>query len=119
MPIQGVGQIITNKGETVKVTEVKIFKTKDQTKSLRAFAKITLDDSLVITDLRVMNGPTGLFAAFPSKPDRKTEGKYTDIVFPVTKELRSHISEAVVAAFNGGEHSGYSAPAAKDDSGWD
>ncbi len=40
---------------------------KGRTEKLRAFCSVTLDDEIAIRDLRVIEGPRGLFVAMPSR----------------------------------------------------
>ena len=51
----------------MEITEVKIFKKDNRDKKLKAFATITLDDSFVVRDLKVIDGNKGLFVAMPSR----------------------------------------------------
>ena len=62
-----------------------------------AFADLTMDDCLVINGARVIDGPHGLFVAMPSR--KREDGAYADIVHPITTELRNHITEVVLAAY--------------------
>lgn len=64
---------------------------------VRAFASITLADCFVIRGVKVIETPTGLFAAMPSR--RSTSGEYRDICFPIVKELREKINEVVLEAY--------------------
>jgi Uncharacterized protein, involved in the regulation of septum location len=80
----------------MKVTEVKISKLENGGKA-KAFASVTFDGAFVITGLRVMEGANGLFVAMPSQ---KREDKYVDTAFPVTKEFRTELQDAVLAEFN-------------------
>jgi len=64
---------------------------------LKAFASITLDDMFLVDGLKVFDGQKGLFVAMPS---RKTPGgEYKDIAFPVTREARELLQEAVLGAY--------------------
>ncbi|MBI4398880.1 MAG: septation protein SpoVG family protein [Candidatus Omnitrophica bacterium] len=51
----------------MKITEVRIFRKDDPKNKLRAFVTITLDDSFVIRDIKVIEGHKGLFVAMPSR----------------------------------------------------
>lgn len=65
--------------------------------SLVAFATITLDGSLVVKGLKVINGNKGLFVSMPSSEGH--DGKFYDDVFPITKDLRNEINDAVLDAY--------------------
>lgn len=51
----------------MKITEVRIKLLEGQPDKLRGFASITLDDCLVIRDLKIIEGTSGLFIAMPSR----------------------------------------------------
>jgi len=49
------------------ITEVRIKLVQSQTDKLRGFATITIEDALVIRDLKIIDGGRGLFVAMPSR----------------------------------------------------
>ncbi|MCE9593397.1 MAG: SpoVG family protein [Planctomycetes bacterium] len=52
----------------MNITEVRVKLINDPRDKLRAFATITIDDCLVIRDLKIIDGgPKGLFVAMPSR----------------------------------------------------
>lgn len=52
----------------MKITEIRVKLISDQSDSrLRAFCSITMDDSFVVRDLKVIEGTKGLFIAMPSR----------------------------------------------------
>ncbi len=64
---------------------------------VKAAASICLDGQFVVHDLRVIEGPNGLFVSMPA---RKTgSGDYRDIAHPVTAEARELIQKAVLEAY--------------------
>lgn len=63
-----------------------------------AIASIVIDDSLVIHDLRVVNGDKGLFVAMPSR--KLPNGDFRDICHPITSDAREQIQAAVLAQFS-------------------
>ena len=76
------------------VTNVKIKKVDgDKLDRLKAYVDITLDESLVIHGLKLMQGEQGLFVAMPSRKMRNEE--YKDIVHPICPELRNDITRVV------------------------
>jgi len=78
------------------VTEVRIY-IRNGAPNLKAFANLTLDSAFAVRDLKVLNGKKGLFVSMPS---RKTpSGKYLDVAFPVTRELRDKIQGKVLEAY--------------------
>ena len=83
----------------MNITEVKIYKLNDN--NVLALATITIDNELVITGLKILKGQNGLFVAMPSKKNAKedSEKKYYDIAFPITRDAREVIQQAVLDKF--------------------
>lgn len=65
--------------------------------SIRAVASVNLNDCFAIRNVKVMEGGKGLFVAMPSY--KTTNGEYKDICFPVTKEFRNQLNDAVMNAY--------------------
>lgn len=65
--------------------------------NLRGFASVEFDEELVVTGIKLLEGSNGLFVGMPAQAD--SEGEYHDIAFPVTKELRKEITEAVIESY--------------------
>ena len=81
----------------MKVTETHIY-IHDSETNFRGFAKIVLDGELAITGIKIHSGKFGLFVSMPRK--QKSDGEYADVVFPISENLRKHISEVVIKEFN-------------------
>ncbi|ACV62346.1 SpoVG family protein [Desulfofarcimen acetoxidans DSM 771] len=65
--------------------------------SVRAFASVNLNDCFAIRNVKVMDSTKGLFVAMPSY--KSGNGEYKDICFPVTKEFREQLNNAVIDAY--------------------
>lgn len=81
----------------MKVTNVNLKKVENQG-NLKAYATIILDDSLVIHNLKVIEGKENLFVAFPSQ--KGTDEKYRDLVHPISSDLRKSIESEILAKYN-------------------
>jgi len=79
----------------MKITEVKVFAVNED--RLKAYVSITIDNCFVIRDLKVIQGPSGLFVAMPSK--KRKDGQFRDIAHPLNQETRAVIEDAVFEAF--------------------
>ena len=79
----------------MKITEVKIFPVGED--RLKAYVTITIDASFVVRDLKVIQGPQGLFVAMPSK--KRKDGQFRDIAHPLNQETRQVIEDMVFEAY--------------------
>lgn len=79
----------------MKITEVKVFPVNED--RLKAYIAITLDDCFVIRDLKIIQGPSGLFVAMPSK--KRKDGQFRDIAHPLNQETRALIEDMVFDAY--------------------
>ena len=81
---------------SIELTEISINKMENKGKLL-AFAKITINDCFVVNGVRLINGEKGWFVAMPSIVDK--QGTYRDVCFPINKETRTLITEAVIKEY--------------------
>lgn len=79
----------------MKISEVKVFVVNED--RLKAYVSITIDSCFVIRDLKIIQGPSGLFVAMPSK--KRKDGQFRDIAHPLNQETRAQIEDAVFNAF--------------------
>ena len=78
------------------ISEVRITRLESDGK-IRAMASVTFDECFVVTGLKVLEGSNGLFVSMPSR--KLPDGTYKDICFPVTRDTREAIQEAVLARY--------------------
>ncbi len=64
---------------------------------LRGIVSITLDGTIAVHDIKVVQGDERLFVAMPSRKD--DNGVYRDIVHPITSSARSRIEDTVLTAY--------------------
>lgn len=55
----------------MEITEVKIFLKDSPDKKLKAYATVTFDNAFVVRNIKVIEGPNGLFIAMPSRKVRQ------------------------------------------------
>jgi stage V sporulation protein G len=79
----------------MEVTEVRVFPVDEE--KLRAYVTITFDHCFVIRDLKIIQGPSGLFVSMPSK--KRKDGTYKDIAHPINNETRRMIEKRIVAEY--------------------
>ena len=81
----------------MKVTDVRLRKIQTDGR-MKALVSITLDESFVVHDLRVIEGNSGLFVAMPSK--RTPDGEFRDIAHPINSDMRQEIQDAVMKVYD-------------------
>ena len=79
------------------ITDINVRKLYDKDKLL-AVVSVTFDNSFVVHDVKVIKGLEKMFVAMPSK--RNSDGRFSDVAHPVTRELRREIEEKVLDAYN-------------------
>lgn len=85
------------------VTDIAVYPFKAKDNPTVAFVNVTILDKLVLKGIRVVDGRKGLFIAFPQtkrKAKKGGEDEYFDIYFPITKEFREELSEAILEAYD-------------------
>ena len=93
-------KVMAKKESTLEVTGVRVYPVKASKKSnLLANVQIELNDEFVVTGLKVLDSKNGEFVVFPS--EKWKDDEYHDIAFPITKEAREMICDAVLDAYNG------------------
>ncbi len=79
----------------MEITEVRVFPVDDE--KLKAFVSIILDDCFVISDIKIIHGPKGLFISMPSK--KRKDGTFRDIAHPLNSETRRMLEDKVLTRY--------------------
>lgn len=84
--------------------KIKVYKTKSNEWSTKAYASVTFNNSFVVTGITVREGKNNnLFVAMPSYKSSKTDenGKpvYKDYCNPTTKEFRDELYGNIIDAY--------------------
>lgn len=77
----------------INITEVKVIKTEGNFR-VKGIASITIDDSFVVHDIKIIENERGLYVAMPSR--RLPSGEFKDIAHPISSEAREVIQKAVI-----------------------
>lgn len=64
--------------------------------SVRARASVELGGCFAVRGIKIVNGKNGLFISMPSY---QSNGKSHDVCFPVTKDFREQLNEAIFAEY--------------------
>jgi len=78
------------------ITDVRVRKVETEGK-LRAVVSVTIDDEIVIHDIKVIEGERGLFIAMPSK--KGANGEFRDIAHPINSETRTRLQNLILDAY--------------------
>jgi len=79
----------------MEITEVRVFPVDDD--KLKAFVSIILDDCFVISDIKIIHGPKGLFVSMPSK--KRKDGTFRDIAHPLNSETRRRMEDQILTHY--------------------
>ena len=85
------------------VTDIAVYPYEAKDNPTVAFVNVTILDKLVLKGIRVVGGRKGLFIAFPQtkrKAKKGSKDEYFDIFFPITKEFREELTEAILEAYD-------------------
>jgi len=80
----------------MEVTEVRIYPQHEG--KLKAYATITLDNVFVVHNLKIIEFEKGVKIFMPSR--KMNDGSHRDVAHPITNELRQHIEQKVIEAYN-------------------
>lgn len=81
----------------MKISDIRIRLVKKDDSKLKAVASMTIDESFVVHDIKIIQGAESVFISMPS---RKTpDGEYKDIVHPINTPTREMIREAILAEY--------------------
>lgn len=81
----------------MNISDVRIRKTMNEAR-LRAVVSLTVENSLAIHDIKVIQGDERLFVAMPSRRD--DAGNFRDIVHPISPEARETLEHEILSAYN-------------------
>lgn len=64
---------------------------------MKAVVSMTIDNELVVHDIKVIEGEKGLFIAMPSR--RTSDGEYRDIAHPINSDTRTRIQDMILEKY--------------------
>lgn len=79
----------------MEITDVKVIPVDDE--KLKTFVSIVFDHCFVVTDIKVIHGPKGLFVSMPSK--KRKDGTFKDIAHPLNNQTRQYLEEKVLGVY--------------------
>jgi stage V sporulation protein G len=79
----------------MEITDVKVIPVDDE--KLKAFVSIVFDGDFVVTDIKIIHGPKGLFVSMPSK--KRKDGTFKDIAHPLNNKMRQYLEEKILGVY--------------------
>jgi stage V sporulation protein G len=79
----------------MQITEITIHPTNED--SVRAYVSIVFDHCFMVEEIRVIQGPTGLFVSFPA--EKQWDGTHRQLAYPANAETRRMIQQAILAEY--------------------
>jgi len=79
----------------MEITDVKVIPVDDE--KLKAFVSIVFDQCFVVTDVKIIQGPKGLFVSMPSK--KRKDGTFKDIAHPLNNQMRQYLEEKILGVY--------------------
>ncbi len=79
----------------MEVSDIKIRRTYDHGR-LRAIVSITVGGDLAVHDIKIIEGDDRMFVAMPS---RRENGRFCDIVHPITSIARHELERKILDAY--------------------
>ena len=80
----------------MNITDVRVRLVNGENK-LKGVASITIDDCLVVHDIKIIEGKNGMFISMPNK--KSPDGEYKDIVHPIKNEAREQLQSLILKAY--------------------
>ena len=80
----------------MQITDVRIRKV-DKEGKMKAVVSITMDDEVLVHDIKVIEGEKGLFIAMPSR--KANDGEYRDIAHPINSGTRESIKSLILKKY--------------------
>ena len=80
----------------MEITDIRIRKVNTEGR-MKAVVSVTLDNELVIHDIKVIEGDDKTFVAMPSR--RTPDGEFKDIAHPINTQTRAMMQDAIISKY--------------------
>ena len=74
----------------MKNSDIRVRIVKNETSKIKASVSLTIDDAIIVHDIKVIEGDKGLFIAMPSR--KAADGEYKDIAHPINSDTRMPVA---------------------------
>ena len=83
----------------MEITDVRV-NPKFNENRMKAIVSVTFDNEFVVHEIKVIEGPNGLFIAMPSRKKKSENPRdFKDIAHPINQEARKKIQDAILEAY--------------------
>ncbi len=82
----------------MEITSVKVFKSEREGSRVKGYATVTIDDCLMIHNIRIIEGTEKMIIAMPSR--KVSEDRHEDVVHPLNSETRNLFVEKILEEYN-------------------
>ena len=79
----------------MEITQIRVFPVHEE--KLKAFVSIILDECFVVSDIKIIQGNSGLFVSMPSK--KRKNGTFRDIAHPLNNETRRRFEQEIITKY--------------------
>lgn len=80
----------------MQITDIRIRSVEKEGK-MKAVVSITIDDELVVHDIKIIEGEKGMFIAMPSR--KAADGEYRDIAHPINTATRERLQSMILSKY--------------------
>ena len=80
----------------MQITDVRMRKVEKEGK-MTAVVSITIEEDLLVHDIKIIEGEKGLFIAMPSR--KAADGEYRDIAHPINSDTRDRIQKLILEKY--------------------
>lgn len=87
----------------MKITNVKVKLVNNKELKLKGFAMVTIDDAIVIRDIKILESVNGLYIGMPSK---KRDDNFRNIIHPINTAARVQLTDAVLNEYKSAVENG-------------
>ncbi len=81
----------------MKITSVEVLKFEKEGSRVRGFAKVVIDDCLMIHNIRIIEKDNEMIIAMPSR--KKNEDTHMDVVHPLNAETRKMFVDRILEEY--------------------
>lgn len=93
----GIAMCVRVKGVIqMQITDIRIRSVEKEGK-MKAVVSITIDDELVVHDIKIIEGEKGMFIAMPSR--KAADGEYRDIAHPINTATRERLQSMILSKY--------------------